>query len=48
MWTKVDNNRDLNWQQAIEFCRNLPFAGHTDWRLPTIDELQGFYPELRS
>jgi serine/threonine protein kinase len=43
MWTKKDNNSDVNWQQATDYCRNLDLAGHSDWRLPTIDELQGIY-----
>lgn len=30
----------LNWQEAIDFCQNLEFAGHSDWRLPTRKELE--------
>jgi serine/threonine protein kinase len=43
MWTKKDNGKDVNWQQATGYCRNLQLDGHSDWRLPTIDELQGIY-----
>jgi hypothetical protein len=43
MWTKKDNGSDVNWQQAISYCRNLQLAGYSDWRLPEIDELQGIY-----
>ncbi len=43
MWTKKDNGADVDWQQATEYCRNLQLAGHSDWRLPSIDELQGIY-----
>jgi hypothetical protein len=43
MWTKKDNGSDVNWQQAMDYCRNLQLAGYSDWRLPTIDELQGIY-----
>jgi serine/threonine-protein kinase len=43
MWTRMDNGKDLTWQEAMQFCQNLPFVGHTDWRLPTIGELQGIY-----
>lgn len=42
-WTRMDNGTDVAWQDAVRFCGNLQFAGHTDWRLPTIDELQGIY-----
>jgi hypothetical protein len=43
MWTKKDNGSDLKWQQAIDYCRNLRLVGHVDWRLPTIDELEGIF-----
>jgi hypothetical protein len=43
MWTKKDNGSDVNWQQATDYCRKLQLAGHSNWRLPTIDELQGIY-----
>ena len=44
MWMKEDSGGDgETWQQANDYCRNLQFAGHSDWRLPTIDELQGMY-----
>jgi hypothetical protein len=41
MWAKKDNGSDVNWNQASEYCTKLQLAGHNDWRLPTIDELQG-------
>jgi hypothetical protein len=27
----------------MDYCRNLQLGGHSDWRLATIDELQGIY-----
>jgi hypothetical protein len=39
MWTKKDNGSDLNAQEALNYCRNLRLAGHSDWQLPTIDQL---------
>jgi hypothetical protein len=42
-WTKTDNGADINWYQANAYCTNLRLGGYTDWRLPTIDELQGIY-----
>jgi hypothetical protein len=44
-WAKKDNGSNVNWQQATEYCRNLQLAGHSGWRLPTIDELQGIYDQ---
>jgi len=42
-WTTRDNSRNVTRQQAIDYCRKLDYAGHQDWQLPTIDELQTLY-----
>jgi hypothetical protein len=42
-WTLKDNGSDVNWQQATDYCKNLPLAGYSDWRLPTSDELEAIY-----
>lgn len=36
-----DNGRDVNWRKATNYCRELRLAAYSDWRLATIDELQG-------
>jgi len=28
-----------NWQNSIDYCENLDFAGFIDWRLPNFNEL---------
>jgi len=43
MWTRMDNKQDKDWHEARSYCENLSLAGQTDWRLPTIDELQGLH-----
>jgi hypothetical protein len=56
MWTKVDSSIRkgvgdstglLTWDEAVGYCRNLQLEDYKDWRLPTIDELEGIYdPKL--
>lgn len=43
MWTGKDNGNDTSYYKAMKYCHKLRLAGYSDWRLPTIDELQGIY-----
>jgi hypothetical protein len=43
MWARKDSGAWVTWQEAADFCRSLKLAGHSDWRLPVIDELQSIY-----
>ena len=43
MWAGEDNGKDVSWKNAVKYCRDLGLTGHSDWRLPAIDELQGIY-----
>lgn len=43
MWAAQDNGLDVNWHQANAYCADSKLADHSDWRLPTIDELHGMY-----
>lgn len=43
MWAAKDNGADINWQNAKSYCQNYHGGGHTDWRMPTQDELAGLY-----
>ncbi len=42
MWEKATGNSgtSLTWENAIQYCESLDLAGYTDWRLPTVSELQ--------
>lgn len=43
MWTRKDNGRDVTWRKATKYCRELRLDGYSDWRLGTIDELEGIF-----
>jgi hypothetical protein len=43
IWTVKDNGSNVNWAQAGEYCGGLSLGGYSDWRLPTIDELEALY-----
>jgi len=54
MWQKSDSYHDLkkgmSWYQALAYVdrQNLEhFAGHSDWRLPTLAELQSLWDPAR-
>ena len=39
IWQKNIENKKYVWSDAIEYCKDLNYAGYSDWRLPNIDEL---------
>lgn len=43
MWAGNTGARMLNWTRAYQFCREYQGGGHSDWRLPTLAELEGLY-----
>lgn len=40
MWPKRDNATNVTWAKAETFCEELETGGYTNWRLPTIVELE--------
>ena len=40
MWTRSDNDADLDFNQAVGYCKNLKLGGFSNWRLPEIEELK--------
>jgi len=48
MWMQEDNGEGLNWESALEYAENFDFAGHSDWRLPNVKELQSIVDYSRS
>lgn len=39
-WAVANNGDDITWPEAVEYCAALSLAGHDDWRLPTLAELE--------
>ena len=33
----------FSWTQADSYCQNLTFYGYSDWRMPTVEELECMY-----
>ena len=38
-WT-YDYSEGLPWKQALAYCEGLSYGGHSDWRLPIVNELR--------
>ncbi len=36
-------NQYITWSAANSYCENLTYWGYSDWRLPTIEELETMY-----
>ena len=52
MWKQADSFQDtskwVNWYRAMEYIKDLginKFAGHLDWRMPTLEEAESLYDE---
>jgi Protein of unknown function (DUF1566). len=48
MWAAKDNGSDINWVNAKFYCENYRGGDYTDWRMPTLDELEWLYDENKS
>jgi hypothetical protein len=51
MWQKDGSLDGMTWQDAKQYVKKLnsePFAGHSDWRLPTIEELASLMKPVKS
>jgi hypothetical protein len=42
LWQK-NLETEKNWEEALSYCENLEYAGFSDWRLPSINELFTMY-----
>jgi len=39
-WAAASNGADVLWRDADAYCSDLELAGHDDWRLPSLVELE--------
>jgi len=48
VWQQADSGKGMNWQEALAYAEGLTLAGHDDWRLPSVKELQSIVDYSRS
>ncbi|WP_240840671.1 DUF1566 domain-containing protein [Acidaminobacter sp. JC074] len=48
MWQISDDGITRDWEEALEYAESLKLAGHEDWRLPNIKELQSIVDYTKS
>ena len=48
MWASKDNGSNINWPNARAYCQNYRGGGHTDWRMPSLNELAALFDEKES
>ena len=39
-WQDPPAPNEMTWQDARDYCIGLVFDGHSDWRLPSIEDLR--------
>ncbi len=48
MWMQDDSHSGMTWKNALSYAENFEYAGHSDWRLPDVKELQSIVDYSRS
>jgi hypothetical protein len=43
MWAAKDNGDLISWPKALTYSQNYNGGGFTDWRMPTLSELNSLY-----
>lgn len=42
-WARATNGANIKWPEAVAYCEALELAGHGDWRLPSLAELESLH-----
>lgn len=45
MWQQEDDGQERSYDEAQSYCGSLMLAGHSDWRLPSLQELSSIVVE---
>ncbi|MFI3320425.1 MAG: DUF1566 domain-containing protein [Rikenellaceae bacterium] len=48
MWAKDDNGKGVEWVEALPYAEGAELAGYSDWRLPSVKELQSIVDYSRA
>jgi len=48
MWMQTGSTDTYTWEEALAYAESFEAAGYSDWRLPTIKELQSIVDYTRS
>ena len=40
MWQKKPDKNTFSWEKALKYCDDLNLDKFSDWKLPTIDQLE--------
>jgi len=48
VWQQQSTSDPTDWADALAHCENLSFAGHDDWRMPSVVELSTIVDEKKT
>ncbi len=43
MWAARDNQQNISWEEAVEYCDQYRGGGYDDWRMPKQSELAALF-----